>query len=340
MRRGTWFFGAISGLLAAACGGNDARPTTQADIAHTALARKCEPSAGARRLYPIGSRGAGSTVSLATMSGRTLALVADEDDHAIQIIDVDRNERGARTVGGGVPGQLLVPSDGRVLVTLTDQNRVAVFEASDGSSTALEARCSAGTDVDPIGLAATPGESTVLVTSRTGRTLALYSAATLTRTAETETPRDPYSVTVSADGKTAFVSHVAGGRMTAVSLGDKLRVKDVTLETQPDPRQRRQIRQLEANLERSGMAKVQAAKTALENSFGVTHRKAVQGFAIARSDKLARIYAPVVLVDPGDPAQRTAGYGAGSVASEIPAVAVLDRSEERRVGKESRSRWT
>src|ERR1041385_2137709 len=234
MRRGTWFFGAISGLLAAACGGNDARPTTQADIAHTALARKCEPSAGARRLYPIGSRGAGSTVSLATMSGRTLALVADEDDHAIQIIDVDRNERVARTDVGGVPGQLLVLSDGRVLVTLTDQNRVAVFEASDGSSPALEARCSAGTDVEPIGLAATP--------------------------------RDPYSVTVSADGKTAFVSHVAGGRMTAVSLGDKLRVKDVTIESQPDTVQLRQIRQLEANLERSGMAKVQAAKTALENS--------------------------------------------------------------------------
>jgi mono/diheme cytochrome c family protein len=32
----------------------------------------------------------------------------------------------------------------------------------------------------------------------------------------------------------------------------------------------------------------------------------------------------MVLADPGDPSQRTAGYGAGSAASELPAVAVLD----------------
>src|SRR4029077_4591408 len=124
----------------------------------------------------VGPRGVGSPVALASFSGRTLALVADEDDHAIQIVDVDRNQRVARTEIGGVPGQVLVLSDGRGMVTVTDQSRLAVFDAAPAAEPPLEPRCVSATDVEPVGLAATPDESTVLVASRTGRTLAFYSA--------------------------------------------------------------------------------------------------------------------------------------------------------------------
>lgn len=326
MRFGTRFFGAISALLGAACGGHEPPSTTQSDIAHTAQAAACSASPRAKRIAPIGPRGVGSAVSLAAISGRTVALVADEDDHAVQIVDLDRNERVARTDIGGVPGQILVLSDGRVLVTLEDQNRVAVFEAADGDAPALSPRCSAGTDVEPVGLAATPDESAVLVTSRTGRTLAFYAASTLTRTGGIETPRDPYSVTVSPDGRTAFVSHVVGSRLTAVSLGDGHSVRELAIDGQPDAVQLRQVRVLEASLRKSGTSKTDATRIAVQSSFGPMRRKAVQGFTVARSDRLGRIYAPVVLADPGNPEQRTAGYGAGSAASEVPAVAVLDQT--------------
>src|SRR5690242_2313127 len=105
MRFRTWIWGAISGALGASCGGHEAPPTTQSDIAHIALARECSASAGAKRLAPAGSRGTGSTVALATFSGRSIALVADEDDRAIQIVDLDTNRRIGRTELGGVPGQ-------------------------------------------------------------------------------------------------------------------------------------------------------------------------------------------------------------------------------------------
>jgi len=263
-------------------------------------------------------------VSLATFSGRTLAVVADEDDHAVQLVDLDKSERVARIEAGGVPGQMLVLSDGRVLVTLVDQSRIAVFQSAEAPSPMLEPRCSLGTDVEPVGLAATPDEATVLVTSRTGRTLASYAARTLSRTNDVELPRDPYSVTVSADGRTAFVSHVVGSRMTAVSLTGDSSAKDVVIESQPDPVQLRQIRQMEASLRKSGATKLDAARIALDNAFGLSRRKAVQGFTVARSDRFGRVFAPVVLADPGDPKQRTSGYGAGAAASEVPVIAVLD----------------
>lgn len=317
------FFSAVSGLAVVACGGHEPSPTTQSDIAHTALSQKCMASSDTAGLRPVGARGTGSSVALASLAGRTLALVADEDDHAIQIVDLDRNERVARTEAGGVPGQILVLSDGRVLVTLTDENRVAVFEAAPDERPSLSPRCSAGTDVEPVGLAATPDESTVLVTSRTGRTVAFYATQTMTRTGETEVPRDPYAVTVSSDGRTAFVTHVAGSRITTISLADKARSKELTIEGQPDPVLVHQIRQLEANLVKSGQSKLEATRIALESTLR-SKRKSVQGFSVARSDKLGRIYAPMVLAEPGDPKQQTAGYGAGAQASEVQAVAVLD----------------
>lgn len=329
MRFGAWFFGAISGLVGVGCGGHDVLPATQSDIAHTALARQCSASAGSRALSPIGPRGVGSAVALAAFSGRTLALVADEDDRAIELVDLERNERVGRTEIGGSPGQILVLADGRVLATVTDQNRIVVLEAAVSDVPALSPRCSAATDVEPVGLAATPDESSVLVASRTGRTLAFYSAKSLTRTGDTELPRDPYSVMVSSDGRTAFVSHVAGSRITAVALGDEPVSKEVPIESQLDRLQLKQVRRLEASmpkvgLQKFGVASMEDATAALERSIGAVRRKSVQGFSLARSDRLARIYAPLVLVDPGNPEQRSAGYGAGLAASEVPAVAVLD----------------
>ena len=270
------------------------------------------PAASVRKapsLSPLGVRGTGSTVALGTLGGRTVALLADEDERAVDVVDLDGKRLLSRTDIGGVPGQLLMLSDGRVLVTVTDANRLAVLAADEHG--ALRITAAVETDVEPTGIAATPNEQTVLVTSRTGRTLAAYSAATLASAGRVELARDPYSVTTSSDGAKAFVSHASGGHLSAVSLGAMKTFQDVVLESQPDRTQRRQLAAL-------GVANIES------EALGITRRKSAQGFTLARSDSLERVYAPLVLVDPGTGGQRTTGYGNGSSASEIPAVAVLD----------------
>jgi hypothetical protein len=132
-----------------------------------------------------------------------VALLADADERAVQVVDVDSKRLLSRTDVGGVPGQILVLSDGRVLATITDANRLAVLTADGRDS--LRVTAVVETDVEPTGLAATLDESTVLVASRTGRTLTAYAGHTLARAGRAELPRDPYSVTTNVDGTMAFV---------------------------------------------------------------------------------------------------------------------------------------
>src|SRR5262245_22270458 len=123
-RSGAWLLGAISALTAAGCAGHEASVSSQSDAVQASLGRSCSATGG-RILAPIGARRDGSSVAMATLAGHPVALLADEDDHAVQIVDLERNTLVSRTEVGGAPSQLLVLSDGRVLVTVQDQNRIA-----------------------------------------------------------------------------------------------------------------------------------------------------------------------------------------------------------------------
>jgi mono/diheme cytochrome c family protein/DNA-binding beta-propeller fold protein YncE len=203
-----------------------------------------------------------------------------------------------------------VLSDGRVLATITDANRLAVLTADGRDSLRLVAVVE--TDVEPAGLAATSDESTVLVASRTGRTLTAYAGHTLARAGRAELPRDPYSVTTNGDGTMAFVSHVSGGHLTVVALATMTTVQDIVVENQLNRAERRQL------------AQFRAAGWTEESLSGTARRKGAQGFTLARSNALARVFAPLVLVDPGSEEERTGGYGNSGSETEVPAVAVLD----------------
>jgi len=264
---------------------------------------------------PIGSQRQGGTVALVRVGERTIAYVADEDDANLHTVDVATGTELGTTSLGGEPSQLLVTADGRVVVALRDRAALEVLEPEEDPSKPLASRCTVPTPVEPVALASTPDDGTLLVTSGWGGALSAYDASSLSRRYEVPLPREPRSVTVSDDGKKAFVAHVVGSRMSVVDLGAK-RVRPVDV----------------------GGVEVEGFSRGRVLSFGgrdEVERRACQGFALAKSTELGgRIFAPQVLVDPGRAEERADGYGsAGGSPPEVAAVAVVDEDTERPIGE-------
>jgi hypothetical protein len=270
---------------------------------------RLHPATGAQRL---GHVRAGSPVALARSAGRVLAYVADADEPTLHTIDVDAHEAIAITTLRGRPEQVLVLADGRVAVTLRSSNAVEVLEPAGQDGEGLASRCVVDTPAEPVGLAATPDDATLLVTSAWGHALTAFDARTLAPEYQVNLLRDPRGVVVSDDGARAFVAHVVGAGMSVVDLTTRehqLRLVD-----------------LRAHL---------GADTGGEPSL----RKGCQGFALTKvgadgdSDQakkmVDRVFAPMVSVNPGDGAE-SSGYGSESPA-EVAEVAVVDASAERAI---------
>jgi mono/diheme cytochrome c family protein len=313
------------GLLAS-CGGSPkaARtasatatpPPTPGVVGHCGRAA---PGVGAARYG--GARG-GSSVALAVSpgagpeEGRVLAYVADADDAALYTVDVSSGKTLARTKLRGQPEQLLVLADGRVAAALRDKNAVEVLEPAAGPELGLSPRCLAAVPSEPVGLAATPDDKTLLVTSGWGRALTALDGATLAPGRSVELPREPRSVVASDDGKLAYVAHVVGGQMSVVDLDDA-------------SGEARQIDLRAAERGASGPA------TKAKRGGGDKAREGCQGFALAKSTDGARVFAPMALVDPGEPARASGGYGNPNapLPPEVGAVAVVDANAERSLTK-------
>jgi DNA-binding beta-propeller fold protein YncE/mono/diheme cytochrome c family protein len=318
---------------AAACGGGGAHggakaPGAQSRVAAAQPARDaCKAPSSAQ---PIARTGTSSTLALARVSGKRVAYVADEDAKAILTVDLETKAELAQTQLGGAPGQVYVTSDGRVLVTLRDRAELVVLSASRADAPLAKA-CSVTTPVEPLAIATTPDEGAVLVTSGWGRKLAAFDGETLSPRFETALPREPRSVVVSDDGKTAFVSHAVGSIVSVVDLSSAAHeAKSISMRGfQPgEQKQLEQRRKLAREREKTDPAGAKAILASLELTaarFG-NGRPTCQGFALAKSAAAApgRIFAPQVVVDPGDPDRRPDGYGDENQHTETPSVAVLD----------------
>jgi DNA-binding beta-propeller fold protein YncE len=288
--------------------------------------RSCGGASAARPLSKVGQ---GATVALAKVGGKTVTFVADEDAKAILTFDVDGRTQLAETPVGGAPAQVWVASDGRVFAGLRDRNELAVFAATRADAP-LAKLCGAATPAEPVALAATPDESTVLVTAGFGRRLAAFDAAPLAAKFEVATPREPRSVVVADDGKTAFVSHAVGSLVSAVDLAGAehevaaVSTRGVDLARANELRQRGEVVK---RLER--VDPKQAARGREQLALGPeppsASRPSCQGFALAKSAEVpGRVFAPQALVDPGDVNQRPEGYGDLGLPTESSAVAVID----------------
>lgn len=203
------------GLLAGCGGGHGERgaASPSGPAATAAAGGSCKVHSVAE---PLGQPRAGSSVALAKLGDKNVALVADEDGRAIQIVDLATNKEIGSTALDGAPAQIMVTTDGRILALLRDRSRMQVLEAE--SATSLVARCSVVTPAEPVGLAASPDDASILVTSGWGRTLTVYESAAFGHSYQVALPREPRSVVVSDDGATAFVSHAVGSVLSTVDL--------------------------------------------------------------------------------------------------------------------------
>jgi mono/diheme cytochrome c family protein len=262
------------------------------------------------------AHGQGSTVALAQLGTKTLAYVADEDDQAVHVIDVDGGEVASFPLGAR-PGQLVFDESGRLLVAVRDASRLSVLEPTETG--ALEERCSVATDAEPIGLAVSPDGSRVLVATGWGRSLTAFDlrSPTFATQLQLTLPREPRSVLVSDDGTKAFVSHAVGGQVSIVDL-DAKHVGAVQLHalSVDDERAARQVQQLHVmpGHHRPSPFLLQGP------------RHGGQGFTLAKiAQPTARVFVPQALVDTGDPRERPPGYGSSEVdQTEQADVAVLD----------------
>lgn len=254
--------------------------------------RRHTPGTG---LPPVGSPRTGSTVGLATFGYKTVAYVADSDAHELRTIDLDRGEEIASTPLGGEPAQLLVGKDGRVFVTLTDANKVAVYEPGRAASEPLSALCNAPTPAEPTGVAASGSGDFIMVASRWAKRVTTFDANDrLVQHEQFEVARDPFAVALNEDGSKAYVSHLVGGKITSVDLTDpKARALDFA----------------RGNI------------TSFQNGGRLVQRKGHQVYAFVQTDD--GMLAPTVLVDPGEGGGEIPSTGYGSSSAEAPVMAGL-----------------
>lgn len=304
---------------AAACGGTS--PDTKAPRASSATARPAVVASCARRHPGLGAVRAdlsrkGGKVALVRLGDDNLAYVADADDNSILTFDLDRGIARARTPVAGAPAQVLVLEDGRVAVTLRDANRIQVLEPAENNARApLAPVCTQATPAEPFGIAATPDDQHLVVTSAWARKLTRFDAATLKPGRQHDLSREPRDVLVADDGSRAFVAHVVGGKVSVVDLEER----------------RDAVRPID----------IRVPVVNASRSFGTnakTTRESCQGFALAKTlpipgaldPKRGRIFAPRVTIEPGDASRPSSGYGNAQFAKlEAPIITVLDEDAER-----------
>ncbi len=297
--------------FAAACGGaKQGEPSTPAASNGAVPPPGCGASAA---VVPIGQPAGSSTIALARVSGRRVAFVADEDAKAILTVDLDTREQLATTPLGARPGQLLVTRDGRVLATVRDGAKLLSLGATSPTAP-LATRCEAMTPVEPIAIATTPDDKTILVANGWGASLAAFDGKTLAPQWTAPLGREPRSVVVSDDGKTAFVSHAVGSHVTQVELASHATTALA-------------LRGVRANDLGNAFVSVDGDPLDDKRAKG---RPSCQGFALTKAKVVpGRVFAPEVFVDPGNLDERPEGYGDVSQDTEVPNVAVIDEGTKK-----------
>jgi YVTN family beta-propeller protein len=300
---------------------------------HGAAPKSCTRAVDASRApKPVTLPRAGSSVAVASLGGKTLAYVADEDDNAVHVIDVDAQKDLSTTPVGGRPSQLMFLPDGRLVVGVRDRAQLAVLEPGESAERPLDVRCTIETDAEPFGLALTPDGVELLVASGWGHALASYDTkgATMPRRWQVTLPREPRSVIVSDDGTKAFVSHAIGGQASVVDLGIHRVVPVPTHATDENLAALRKAFNVASKATGTNSVDpiaLELARSSMNTSSSL-RAQSCQGFALAKvEDPKGRVLLPQALVDPGDIRRNTSGYGNPEVdQTELGDIAVLDEA--------------
>ncbi|MBX3234002.1 MAG: c-type cytochrome [Labilithrix sp.] len=251
----------------------------------------------------LGNARSGSGVLLADLDGRRVAYVADEDASLVRVVDVDDGRELSHVAPGGAPAQLVMLADGRLVASLRDRAKLVVLRGGGTAKSPLVVDASIDVAAEPIGLALTPDDATLVATSGWGRTVTVIDAHGFTQKATHAVEREPRSVVVSSDGKRAFVAHAVGQSLDVLPLDGRGKAKTLGLKGEEE--------------------------IAGRGFIGTEKRVACQGFALAKSDT-GRVFAPHVLVFPGEPVA-SEGYGGGDEGreAEVFHVPIIDEDAEK-----------
>jgi len=276
-------------------------------------------------------------VALVTVpsKGGTLAYIADADEPTLHTVDIDSHREIAATRLRDRPEQVMVLADGRVAVTLRHANAIEILEPTSTAAAPLTSLCLTDVPAEPIALASTPDDHTLLVTSSWTPTLTALDSSSLREQYHVELPREPRSVVVSDDGTRAFVAHVVGAKMSVTDLkAAAQKPREIDLRARlidssiGSPKG-------DANM-RSGCQGFTLAKAIDPDQPAEDPRKSIRiGDLPAPKPKgpviRGRIFAPMVSVEPGDIRRTSSGYGesSGPVATETGEVPVIDEGAER-----------
>jgi len=275
----------------------------------------------------------GGSVALARFGDRTLAYVADADSHAVHTIDVGLARQVVSTKLQGSPSQLLVLSDGRVAVALSDVGAVAILEPGRSPEDALQLRTAVETSAEPVGLALTPDDATLLVTSASDAELLAFDALSLEQRFAVSLPRDPRAVLVDRSGQRAFVSHAVGATISVVDLSQQHGVRSIPMTLGKASTKTRDQRLRGGG---QGYALASAVISGPPGPGTTDGSKSTTGGAPAPLPTTERIFAPMVTVDPGEPevpSQAYYGPNPETVPRAAPMVGVVDAASERSLAK-------
>ncbi|MDB4953415.1 MAG: Surface antigen protein [Myxococcales bacterium] len=241
---------------------------------------------------------------LARVDDATIAYIADADARAIRIVDTGRMDELATFTLPGAPAQLVMLADHRIAASLRDRDEVIVLAGSGlpGAPFTIAEHLAVATE--PIGLALAPDDRTLLVTSGWGHTLTTFAVPSLTLANTWDTAPEPRAVTVTDEGRYAYVSHAVGQDLERIDLENAM-THWISLAGREEHRERHSEPEL-------------------------LPRAACQGFALAKSIAPAgRIYAPEVQVFSGEPTVASSGYGGGGgrMEPEVFDVAVVDEDQ-------------
>jgi hypothetical protein len=298
----------IAVALVAGLAGLAAAVTVHARASHA-------PHAQTPRLVRAADARDGSTILVASLGERRLAIVADSDARAVRAVDPPRvfgpsgDGEAFHATLATRPGPMVLDARGRLFVALPDEGAIAVLELAEpcddvrhgispcrlgGGSLRETARFP--TASEPIALAFTRDDETLVVVSGFGHALETFRTDTLARVLAVNLPRSPRALALSTESDRAFVTHDTGGGASVVDLHTGAR-EDEPLEVKVTlPPTRHEV----------VLPKGPHDKRTVRRVFFASDTVQAPTLQARLARVGARMYAPGVVVTPGDTSVRVA----------------------------------
>ncbi len=240
-----------------------------------------------------------------------VAYVADADNSALHRVDLSSGDVVTTTLECA-PQEIVPVDDGILAVSLRGCGKVAFVAMSASGEGSVEATMDVA--AEPWGLALSPA-GTLLVTSAWGHRLTGIDIATLQARFSMDLPREPRGVTLSPDGRRAFVTHAVGDSISVVDLAPTTGAEGPTV---------RAVKALGGH-HRNRVEKAAGA--------GTTHPTAALAYTAVWNEAGTRLFVPHVLAQNGRDTTHVVagGYGGVSVQEDtsVADVAVLAGATEQ-----------